>query len=66
MLDEKRTAYTRGRVKASFNHSKMENISNNGDFKLKIKQVKMQTRRKQNKRKPMDEKSKQKISECPG
>ena len=44
----------------------MESISNNGNVKLKIKQVKMQTRRKQNKRKPMDEKSKQKISECPG
>ena len=28
----------------------MESISNNGDVKLKIKQVKMQTRRKQNKR----------------
>ena len=56
----------RDRVKISFIHSKMESISNNGNVKLKIKQVKMQTRRKQNKRKPMDEKSKQKISECPG
>ena len=41
MLDEKRTADTRGRVKASFNHSKMESISNNGEVKLKIIQVRM-------------------------
>ena len=45
-------------TKASFSHSKNESISNNGEVKLKIKQVRMQTRRRQNKRKPMDEKSK--------
>ena len=33
-------------VKASFNHSKMESISNNGEVKLKIKEVRMETRRK--------------------
>ena len=50
----------RDRVKASFNHSKMESISNNGEIKLKIKQVRMQTKRKKI-NEPMDEKSKQKI-----
>ena len=54
MLDEKRIANMRDRVKASFNHSKMESISNNGEVKLKIIQVRMETRRKKNKRKPMD------------
>ena len=34
----------------------MESISNNGEVKLKTEQVRMQTRRKQIKRKPMDEK----------
>ena len=58
MLDEKRTANMRDRTKASFSHSKNETISNNGEVKLKIEQVRMQTRRKQNKRKPMDEKIK--------
>ena len=50
----------RNRKKASFNHSKNESISNNGEVKLKIEQVRMQTRRKQNKRKSMDDKSKKK------
>ena len=59
MLDEKRTTNMRHRVKASFNHSKMESFSNNGEVKVKIKQVRMQTRRK--KRKTNDEISKQKI-----
>ena len=61
MLDEKRTGNMRDRTKASFNHSKNENISNNGEVKLKIEQVRIQTRRKQNKRKPMDDKSLKKI-----
>ena len=60
MLDEKKKpANIRDRVKISFNHSKMESISNNGEVKLKIKQVRMQTRRK--KTKTNDEISKQKI-----
>ena len=58
MLDEKRTANMRDRTKASFSHSKNESISNNGEVKLKIEQVRMQTRWKQKKRKQMDEKSK--------
>ena len=41
MLDEKRIANMRDRVKASFNHSKIESISNNGEVKLKIIQVRM-------------------------
>ena len=45
MLDEKRTANMRDRVKTSFNHSKIENISNNGEVKLKIKQVRMESKR---------------------
>ena len=61
MLDEKRTANMRDRTKASFNHSKNESISNNGEVKLKIEQVRIQTRRNQIKRKPMDEKTKKKI-----
>ena len=36
MLDEKRTANMRDRTKASFNHSKNESISHNGEVKLKI------------------------------
>ena len=40
----------RDRTKASFSNSKNESIYNNCEVK------KMQTRRKQNKRKPMDEK----------
>ena len=48
----------RDRKKASFNHSRNESISNNGEVKLKIEQVRMETRRKQNKRKMMDEKTK--------
>ena len=58
MLDEKRKANMRDRIKPSFNHSKNGSISNNGEVKLKIEQVRMQTRRRQNKRKPMDEKFK--------
>ena len=46
MLDEKRTANMRDRTKASFNNSKNESISNNGEGKLKIEQVRMQIRRK--------------------
>ena len=62
MIDEKRIANTRrDREKAAHNHSKNESISNNGEVKLKIEQVRMQTRRRQNKRKPMDEKSKNEI-----
>ena len=61
MLDEKRTANMRDRTKASFSSSKNETISNNGEVKLKIEQVRMQTRRKKIKRKPMDEKTKKKI-----
>ena len=58
---KKRTANTRDGTKASFSHSKNESISNNGEVKLKIEQVRMKTRRRQNKRKPMGEKSKNKI-----
>ena len=67
MLDEKRTASMRDRTKTSFSHSKNETISNNGEVKLKIEQVRMQTRRKQIKRKPMDEKTKKKDekTDCP-
>ena len=54
MLDEKRTANMRDRVKTLLNHSKMESISNNGEVKLKIIQVRMETRRKQNTRKQSD------------
>ena len=56
------------RVKSLFNHSKMESISNDGEVELKIIQVKMETKRQQNKRKPMDEKckTKQKKTKCPG
>ena len=57
ILDEERTANTRDRTKVSFSHSKNENISNIGEVKLKIEQVRMQTRRKQIKRKPIDEKT---------
>ena len=49
MLDEKRTANMRDRVKASFNHSKIESVSNNSEVKLKVIQVRIKTRRKQNK-----------------
>ena len=49
---------------------KNETISNNGEVKLKIEQVRMQTRRNQIKRKPMDEKTKKKMKDekinCPG
>ena len=61
MLDERRKVNTRDRTKTSFYHFKNESISNNGEIELKIGQVRMQTRRKQKKRKPMDEKSKNKI-----
>ena len=61
MLDERRKVNTRDRTKTSFYHFKNESISNNGEIELKIEQVRMQTRRKQKKRKPMDEKSKNKI-----
>ena len=62
MIDEKKIANTRrDREKVAHNHSKNESISNNGEVKLKIEQVRMQTRRKQIKRKPMDEKTKKKI-----
>ena len=37
IVDERRTANTRNRVKASINHSKMESISLNGEVKPKIK-----------------------------
>ena len=47
MLDETRTANMRDIVIASFNHSNMESISNNGEVKLKITQVRFETRRKQ-------------------
>ena len=50
----------RDRTKASFSHSKNESISNNGEVKLKIKEVRMETRRKKN-QKPMDEQSLKKI-----
>ena len=40
--------------KPSFNHSKTEIISNNGEVKLKIEQVRIQTRWRKNKRKIMD------------
>ena len=60
MLDEKKAAKKRERTKASFSSSKNKTISNNGEVKLKIEQVRMQTRRKQIKRKPMDEKNKNK------
>ena len=46
MLDEKRTANMRDRTKVSFSNSKNESISNNGEGKLKIEQVRMQIRRK--------------------
>ena len=45
MLDKKRTKNMRDRTKASFNHSKNESIFNNSEVKLKIEQVRMQTRR---------------------
>ena len=61
MPDEKRKVNMRDREKVAYNHSKNESISNNGEMKLKIEQVRMQTRRRQNKRKPMNEKSKNKI-----
>ena len=47
MLDEKRTANMRDRTNVSFSHSKKETISNNGEVKFKIDQVRMRTRRKQ-------------------
>ena len=50
----KKELHVRDRVKASFNHSKIESISNNSEVKFKIIQVRKKTRRKQNKRKPMD------------
>ena len=49
MLDEKRTANMSDRVKKSFNHSKIGEKSDNGEVKLKIKQVRMETRRKKTK-----------------
>ena len=61
MIDEKRTTNMRYREKAVHNHFKNKSISNNGEVKFKIEQVRMQTRRRQNKRKPMDEKSKNEI-----
>ena len=39
MLDKKRTENIRDRTKASFSSSKNETISNNGEVKLKIEQV---------------------------
>ena len=56
MIDKKITTNMRDREMVAHNHSKNESISNNGEVKLKIEQVRMQTRRKQNKRKSMDEK----------
>ena len=53
----------RDRTKASFSSSKNETISNNGEVKLKIEQVRMQTRRKQIKRKPMDKKIKKRLKD---
>ena len=61
MLEEKRTANMRDREKAAHNHSKNESISNNGEVKLKIEQDIMQTRRRQKKRKQMDEEK----TDCP-
>ena len=43
--------------------SKNETISNNGEVKLKIEQVRIQTRQKQIKRKPMDEKTKKRLKD---
>ena len=39
MIDEKRIANMRYREKAAHNHLKNESISNNGEVKLKIEQV---------------------------
>ena len=50
----------RDRVKVSINHSKMENISNNGEVESKIIQVRMNTTRKQIKRKKIEVKSERK------
>ena len=43
----KKTANMIDRVKSSFNHSKVESISNDGEVELKIIQVKMETKRQQ-------------------
>ena len=51
MIDERRTANMRDRVKASIDYSKMESISLNSEVKSKIKQVTINTRRTRNKRK---------------
>ena len=45
-LMKKITTNIRDRVEASFNHSKMESISNNGEVKLKMIQVRMETSQK--------------------
>ena len=52
MLDEKITANMKDRVKVSFNHSKMESISNNSEVKFK-KDYKLEWR--------LDEKKKRKL-----
>ena len=60
MIDDKRVVNMRDRVKVSINHSKMENISNNGEVESKIIQVWMNTTRKQIKRKKIEVKSERK------
>ena len=57
MIDERRTANMRDRVKTSITHSKMEIISLNGEVKSKIKQVVVDRRRTRNKLKLKEIKS---------
>ena len=64
MIDERRKANMKDRIKFLINHSKMENISLNGEVESKIKQVKINTKRTRNKRKETNiklEKRKKKI-----
>ena len=57
MLEERKTANMRDRVKSAHNHSKMEMIRNNGQVINKILEVKRQTSRVIKKRKLQDSKT---------
>ena len=53
MIDDKRVVNMSDRVKVSINHSKIKNISNNGEVESKIIQVRMNTTKKKIKRKKL-------------
>ena len=57
MLEERKSANIRDKEKAANNHSKMKMIRNNGKVINKIIEIKRNTRRVINKRKPIDAKT---------